>query len=261
MFCDFATKLVYAVIVVSILAGPTQAAETESYVWNAVGISLYKEPNYSSTKLAHLRYGTSLRILEKTAVSAGFKYANPARGGTSFTRNGPKTPDEPVGLISGHWIKVTAGGKYGYVTDPLTSALPPLKCKSSRASAERRECESPASYSARVFGKQAGKQWTTLEEVEGYGPVTVQHLRLWFKRGVRIDATEHDLWNKHLWTLPGHGYKDGILLARLIHELVPASDIITLKPNVRVDYRLAEGRSVYIYVLNNSLIIDSGWTE
>lgn len=259
----YAVKTISVVLGMAIVAVPAQAAESGRYVWNAAGIALYEEPDYGSAKLAHLRYGTALRVLERTKVAAQFKYANPATGGISFTHDGPKRLDEPAGIISGHWIKVSAGEREGYVTDPLTSSLPPLKCKFkfSSAGTDERECESPELYSTRVFGKLAGKQWTTSEEVEGYGPVSVHYSRLKFKRGVQIDAVEHDLWSKHQWRLPGHGYKDGILVARLIHELVPSSDIIALKPNVQVDYRLAEGRSVYVYVRNNALIIDSGWAE
>jgi hypothetical protein len=102
------------------------------YVWASQGLLLRKDPSFKSDIVTKLSYGTKVVVEEITRSNAGFEIVK------SQQINNTLTP--PI-ILKGRFVKVTAGGKVGFLSDGFLSSLPPIDSN-----------EQLKNYFYRVFG-------------------------------------------------------------------------------------------------------------
>lgn len=185
--CGFALVLTALALVFSLWALKSSASaqlaprgyrEGERlYAWGPGGLELRLNPSPSSPVLQRLPYGTVVTVLKQPSPPVFCRFDFFGRKDPSHAAQ--TAEDNPLVMLDGHWLRVKAVNREGYVMDTLLLEIPP------RGKTERLD-----SYLVRVFGLEKGKAWSKRRKSEESGLEYTTDFRTWFskKSGVTLET-------------------------------------------------------------------------
>ena len=185
--CGFALVLTALALVFSLWALKSSASaqlaprgyrEGERlYAWGPGGLELRLNPSPSSPVLQRLPYGTVVTVLKQPSPPVFCRFDFFGRKDPSHAAQ--TAEDNPLVMLDGHWLRVKAVNREGYVMDTLLLEIPP------RGKSERFDA-----YLVRAFGLEKGKAWSKRRKDEESGLEYTTDFRTWFskKSGVTLET-------------------------------------------------------------------------
>lgn len=158
--------------------GPGGYREGERlYAWVPDGLELRLNPSPSSPVVHRLPYGTVVTVLKQDSSPVFCQFDFLGRKDSSHAAQ--TVEDNPVVMLEGHWLRVKAANREGYVMDTLLLEIPP------RGKTERFDA-----YLVRAFGLGKGKAWSKRQKGEESGLEYTTDFRTWFskKSGVTLET-------------------------------------------------------------------------
>ena len=147
------------------------------YACGPGGLELRLNPSPSSPLLQRLPYGTGVTVLKQPSPPVFCRFDFFGRKDSSHAAQNAE--DNPLVMLEGHWVRVKAANREGYVLDTLLLEIPP------RGKTERFDA-----YLVRAFGLGKGKAWSKRQKGEESGLEYTTDFRTWFskKSGVTLET-------------------------------------------------------------------------
>lgn len=147
------------------------------YAWGPGGLELRLNPLPSSPVVQRLPYGTAVTVLKQPSPPVFCRFDFFGRKDSSHA--GQTAEDNPLVMLTGHWLRVKVANREGYVIDTLLLEIPP-----------RGKTENLDSYLVRAFGLEKGKAWSKRQKNEESGIEYTTDFRTWFskKSGVALET-------------------------------------------------------------------------
>lgn len=234
LLCGFAPVLIALALGLSLWvlksnasaqSGPRGYREGERlYAWGPGSLELRLNPSPRSAVLQRLPYGTVVTVLKQPFPPVACLFEFYARKPSSSAAQ--NAADNAVVMLEGHWLRVKAANREGYVLDTLLLEIPP------RGKAERLDA-----YLVRVFGLEKGKAWSKRRKNEESGLEYATDFRTWLskKSGVNLE-TEKTGGDE---STRGHGGR--ITIPGMTFERAFVFFNGALPPLPRLDYGYREG--------------------
>ncbi len=190
------------------------------YVWAPSGLNLREKPSPSARVIATLPYGTGVVVVPDAAkpVPYRFEYFSARRG----DEGGDGSAEKRAAVrISGHWVKVDAKGKTGYVVDALLLDVKPKDPK-----------WEVADYLIHVFGMKKVSEKKSTGTCEGGITHTVES-RYESKDKKIVLVTVNKTGEHPCWTIRGEISMTGLSFAK---AFVFFNAVLPLFPNYGYTY-------------------------